>query len=387
MRSSKLVPRERASQISYRAMERYLSATGWKRFFAREGEMAIYRREARGLDEVTVPEDTRFTDFADRMADAVVAIAEFEGRSPADVLQALLAPAADVIKVRVEETATADGTIGFKEGVRLFSGSKLALLATAHETVEPRSFYLRMGIREAEDFLDGCRIGQTEFGSYVVNIICPLTVPVNDDDDQMGLFDPSEVAAGAFSRRVVTRFLQSVSYVVDTIERDRVGHLMRPQAADPIVSGNFLEGLCEMQPAGENSLLHVSAEWARTYPAPERTPSLSVIPKKHFRTMEEVAKVLRPATGPRKVQLVGMVSSLMGKPSDEGVQGEIQLSFVDKEGSAKARVFLSADDYQIACNAHRDGQYVTLSGVFHPGDRVGRISEPAGFKLLNPSLF
>src|SRR5690606_24815123 len=115
-----------------------------------------------------------FADVDEALARAVEEIARFEQRPASQVLRALQKPRADVLRFGIESQETADGGIGFEDGLALLSGSKKALLAAACSVKRPQPFHPRMTLREAEAFVGRCRLGQTEKGSFVAAVECDL---------------------------------------------------------------------------------------------------------------------------------------------------------------------------------------------------------------------
>jgi len=78
------------------------------------------------------------------------------------------------------------------------------------------------------------------------------------------------------------------------------------------------------------------------------------------------------------------VDALFGNPDETNrVSGEVQLLLLNQEGNLKARVFLNADDYHVAWEAHGQGRYVSLHGLLNLGERLHRIEDVSNFKLLS----
>lgn len=62
--------------------------------------------------------------------------------------------------------------------------------------------------------------------------------------------------------------------------------------------------------------------------------------------------------------------------------GEVGL-LVQVEGEIlRLRFELGPDDYTAACDAHRDGVYVSVRGLLRRGARVHRLDEPEGFAVV-----
>lgn len=78
-----------------RAMRAYAEALGWQPAPEIEGKIAVYRDPSAPLRQLIVPLDEQFDDYAERTAEAVQRLAEFERRPAQDVLNQLLLPMGD----------------------------------------------------------------------------------------------------------------------------------------------------------------------------------------------------------------------------------------------------------------------------------------------------
>lgn len=81
-----------------------MRAMGWERVSNIVGEIAVYHRPGSDFDEVIVPQNPALSDFALRMAEAVVVLSEVEKRPQHEILNDLLMPSADVLRFRVESS-------------------------------------------------------------------------------------------------------------------------------------------------------------------------------------------------------------------------------------------------------------------------------------------
>ena len=84
--------------------------------------------------------------------------------------------------MRVIGADTALGTIPINDGVLLFTKAKDLLCAAALSMYSRRKQFSGQLPKDAKTYLDSlllCRasLGQTEIGSYVVNVIAPLSQP------------------------------------------------------------------------------------------------------------------------------------------------------------------------------------------------------------------
>ena len=94
----------------------YAIAKGWQRFPNVNGDIALFKHPQGRFDQLIVPMDESFDDYAKRLQDVVENLAGFESRPVAEVLNDLLTPEADILRYRVASLATGRGSIPLSGG-------------------------------------------------------------------------------------------------------------------------------------------------------------------------------------------------------------------------------------------------------------------------------
>ncbi len=365
--------RPEAERLNAITAKDYLIAKGWERVEGKKPDIWIFRRPGSEVEEVVLPVRSDFPDTGEAMARAVEEIARFEKRSAEQVLRDLARPRADRLRFGVEGRGTSDGGIGLDEGLALLSGSRKALLAAACSVKRPQRFYPRMSIREAEAFVRACKLGQTERGSFVATLECELEV---EGAESLPQGDP-------FGRKVTTLLLTSMARLVDAIVADRYQTLMSVDQGEVIVSANLCEAVLEMMPSADDAVLRISSSWSPTLKAPQDVPDAVRVERRYCPAIEQISRALRPSASPTPDLFVGKVDALQGEPRPDGrMQGEIALTAQVDSEILKIRFDLGPDDYVEACDAHRDGHYVSVRGILRRGARVHRLDGAKGFMVV-----
>jgi hypothetical protein len=358
-----------------RAVRVYAEALGWKQVPGVNGRIAVYANPKDPLRQLVVPLDERLDDYADRTAEAIIRIANFENRPPREVLDHLLLPPADVLRFREVSPSAESGDLPLDHAVRTITGMKRALLAVAHSALVPQAFHARMSRSEAEEFVSRCRLGQTERGSYTLTLACPLDV-------QIGLFGPNGVP---FARRVTSLFLDTLDALVQAPGGDTLETLADPTRF-PGVSANFCESLLLLRPEGDRAYVSVSASWSRAYMPPTREAGREVrIRQEAFDVAEALAPRLRTLPSPRMARFFGFVDVLRGQPTpyDPRPSGEVHFTLVEPDGDVvSARADLSPEDYAVAGAAHLANEVISFRGILRPQSRMSRIDEITGFERV-----
>jgi hypothetical protein len=342
---------------------------------------ALYQRPESDLEQLQIPLSRTLRDFTPRMAEAIAYLAEWEKRPALEVLHDLLLPPADVLRFAEAGPEADGGNVPLEHGLALLAGARKTLLAAACSVIRPQPFHPRLSLAEAEQFLARCRLGQTELGSYVVAVACPLDA--RPDNHTL-------VEAAPFGRQVSLLLMKSVHRLVHAVEIGDPESALEPVETEPVVSANLCEGLLDMTPEGDGSVLTISASWARTYPPPTAVslPREVRLRRETFFQIEALAERLRPAHAPQRRLLVGYVETLNGRPNADGqLEGQVILRLVDPESDTlRARTDLSPADYHTAWLAHGENLPITLQGIVRRAGRTFRIEEVTGFRLLQQTL-
>jgi hypothetical protein len=368
------LPAELTRLVTPRAVRAYAEGLGWQRVEGVNGTIAVYRDPQAPLRQLIVPLDQGLDDYADRTAEAIQRLADFERRPAREVLNHLLLPPADVIGLREVSPDTEAGSLPLDHAVRLISGARKALLAVAHSVLVPQAYHPRMSRTEAEDFVSRCRLGQPEQGSFALTVACPL-------DLQAGLFGPN---GEPFARRVTTLLMQSLQDLIAAVDTARLDALQDP-ALHPGISANLCESLLMLRPKGDRAYLGVFVSWSRAYLPTAEGPRREIqLHQEVFEIAEALAPRLRSVPEPRVDRFFGFVDELRGQPTptEPRPSGEVRFTLFEPDEEIHARAELTVDEYAKAAAAHLATDVVSFKGVLHRLPRLNRISGVTDFELI-----
>lgn len=336
-----------ALSVDYADALQYLLHRGWQRVRSRNDVIAILRKDQA---EVLLPLDRELGDYGEAIARAAERIAALEGGTAHSVLEDLHHPRTDTVRAARTDAGTEDGSLGFDDAAAVLAGLRRSLLAAACSVERPSErFHRRMSLKRAQEFIAKCRLGQTEHGSFVVTVLCPLEL------DQLDL-------KHAFGRQTVETLISVVSKAVRLLRTDGPGRV-----ADEVqgITANLCDSLLEMMPADERADLWLSASWSPLLPAPD-LPSRVTIDRDLYSAFEMLARSLRPPTAPRSDLFVGRVVELHGEDNEEGtLEGDVLVVLQVGDELVRARVVLSAADYKTAMQAHAEQRYLRVRGELH----------------------
>lgn len=359
-----------ARQVTPRALMGYAQGLGWQSVpNNRRPEIAVFHRPDSKLHQIIIPTDSNLADYGEAVLEAVSKLAAFEQRPVQEVLEHLLLPPADLLQFREVSPAAETGSLPFDHAVRLINGTRRLLLSVAHSVLVPQPYHPRLSRSEAEEFVNRCRLGQTERGSFVLNVACPLELPVTLPG----------MTEDPFARRVTNLLMDSLEALARALDT---------AAFDPTnasgLSANLCEALLLLRPAGDRASVSVSAWWSRALLPPSRQPSRRVqLSQEAFEVAEALAPRMRSQPKSRPARFFGFVDVLRGQPSsdDPHPSGEVDFTlFDDEQGEIHARGILSTTEYATALAAHAISEPVSFKAVLRRLPRISRLDAITNFQ-------
>jgi hypothetical protein len=352
---------ERLSHVDVRS---YLAAQGWREI-DRVGDKAIILGRGTGDEaEILLPIRQELGDYAARMAEVVAELAKLENRWPVYVLRDLEKAGWDVIRVR---SPSSDGNIPVNEGSQILEQTQGMLLAAACAAVTPRPVYQTRKPTEAVDYMRKVQLGQTEQGSFVINLLSPVKPALGGQLDLWG-----NLVDEPFERQVTATLARGLTILKKTISEAAASSDFKPfeAAVASGISANLCESIAGLIDA--TGKIEIGLAWATVRPVRESGPLIS-FGSDDGRILGEAARQFRSREPRLDQTLVGWVISLRRGPDQP--EGTATLSvLIDGQPRLVTAVF-GPHDYSLVCQAHEQRKAVICEGDLH---RVGR-----GFVLEN----
>lgn len=374
------LPLDLLSRISPNGLRAYARAKGWERVKRAKGDYAVFSWPKGDLDQILVPGSSSTDDFSARVTDAVLGIARIEQRPPQHVLFDIVNQDSDVVRVRVSGDGAAV-SLPLVDAVTMFDGVQRTLLAAAHSVLEPQRYHPRLSRSDAEQLVRACRFEQTERGSFVVAISCPLRAVDAPPAKRFGQED-------SFTRRTTKYLCNSLLRLFRLIRDDMVRDVLEERDDAPLLSANLCDALLRLRPESRNAAVEYSFSWATSLPlndAQVTSPSTVRFEQDDFDGIEDAYIYLRPESQPESATFVAMVDELRGTlDEDEQRQGEVTLSLYSRESDEiiKAKADLVREWYVVAADAHMHARYVLVSGLLNRARRRSHLAEIKQFELL-----
>ncbi|MBI5716975.1 MAG: hypothetical protein HZC37_04720 [Burkholderiales bacterium] len=363
---------KRFKEVSAEQVEAYLRNAHWIQTGKLRSVATIWNRQDDLDAEVVLPLSRSVKDYVPRLRDALAAVASFERRGVLEVVSDIGRMFANVITVRVIHADTDDGTIPINDGVLLIAKAKDLLSAAAQAIYAKRKHFTGNPTPDAKEYVDRLLLGQTEVGSYVVNVIAPV---------QGGPLAPGEVESVPLAKAVTLNLVTGLEALKKASERYQETGSLREFETTVVqgASANMCDALLGFSGVNRNRAfeIKVSPSEGPMFETDVRTfkfdaPEVEILEKVSSYFKEDYVLTGRTLTG--------YVTKLSKPKEDEA--GTITLDTKFDDLNRKVRIELGKDDYHTAVIAHDTRQYVQCTGDVHVKSKTASLLHPRGFRIV-----
>nr|WP_055075882.1 hypothetical protein [Pseudanabaena sp. 'Roaring Creek'] len=262
--------------ISPEILSHYLRARGWKEVGDFLGNASIWHQ---GDDlEVILPKSPQLRDYKNRIREIIDVLEISEHRDRQQIVNDLLLKPTDLIKIRIDSPDIIGGTIPIDEAVRLFEATSKIMKFAASATLEQRSIFRGGMFAQVREYLQELRVGETEQGSYIINVLSPI---MHDHED--------------FGRKVNISLNTAIAAIRAKSQEVLAGSNIEifEQAVSDGVSANLCDALLEVGSHTDLQDLGFRWQWSPIWNAPSSIHKQLALPKETFPVLEEASKLLK----------------------------------------------------------------------------------------------
>jgi hypothetical protein len=360
-------------------VEEYLHQRNWSLDSTVGNVSTIWHRPDADDAEVVLPLSRKVRDFEARLQEALSALASYEKRAVADVVGDIVGFSANVIIVRVKGADTSTGTIPIEDGVLLIKKAKELLYAASMSAYAKRRHFRGAPPKEARTYMDSLLLGQTEVGSYVVNVIAPLDSTVVSIDGKESKAQLSEIVAHSLigGLEALAEAAESFSGTSDLIVFER--------AVARGASANMCDALLGFSGKNRDRDFEVKVS-SPSGPMFGRDARVFAFDATHVDALEKASGFYKNDYVLPDREIVGFVKHLHRAKGDEAGKITVEAQVGDTERSVQIQ--LGPEDYHQSVVAHDKKALVQCRGDVHVKNRTTRLLNPTFFRIVElPSLF
>ena len=309
-------------------------------------------------DAVILPLREVDIDFKRNMYELLYSVAINMGDTVEGLALKLLNPAYDVLKWRISDEEADTGKVSLLDMSENLALIKDLLSVCCLDVINPQQkFHKKLKVKRVHEALQQYKFGQTEYGSFLINILCPL------GDYNYAMFGMQEMP---FLRKVNLHLLDAY-YDIQTSITNRDLNKVDEDVDAGIYSVNLLDTMTEVYKLSIGRNMSFKVDWSDSVPFEDvRKDRVISINTECVGVVEEVANKYRPKENTTQYrELIGKVEYL-GSEAEKENRMTIDAKVVvigDDNKAMKVNTTLDYAQYgQIVQDAFEDGLTVKVCG-------------------------
>ena len=372
-------------KINPHAVVKYLKDTGWTPFITKKEYVKIFQKITVENDfyQVVIPIDKTLADYKSAMFEAIEQIALLEGQSTEQLMLYLLNPNTDILKIRLQKNNIESGSILFDDAINLFENAKKLIAATAQDILHPKHYHQGRQEESISTFVNNCKFGQTEIGSYIISVVCPFA-ELDDSEGytQLSIFSDEEQCANSLTRKVTNRIMNNVSNIKTNIDNGDFDKLVSDDE-NTMISANFYEALTGLNMEDMDTSLEFVAQWSPVVKKNRYEQDRITLVHDYYEPMVSAIQTLREPIN-SYTKIVGRVKKLESIPdASKRKTGKVTIVYLDEADNKKTvSVRLERDDYNKAIEAHESGSHVEVIGEIKDNGKRTRSMICESFSII-----
>lgn len=299
------------------------------------------------------------SDYYRILTDSIREIAAYEHKTIDEFVNKLLNPSYDIMKWRIAGSCTNKGRIPFFDMTDAIDRIKDMMAVVCLDTISPQKYHNMLYTADVKKHLEGYSFGQTEIGSYIINLLCPL------GNYEYVLFNPEEELP--LNRRININLLSSVNEIQDDLDGNNRNKFDEDVDAGKY-SVNFLDSLSDMYIQTRDVEMNITADWNPKVTNPEgfNISSVRLLPK-YCDDIQIIAEKYRPKKEQNTNKTYyGKISEISANPELE--QREIVRIKIATIGDNEQKINVNANLNYARYNsdvqeAFKNGLDIRLSGI------------------------
>lgn len=362
---------EKLLNIPPSSIIRYLNINGWTKVKGVPFDINLYRHP-KYKNEIVVPQTNTGFDYVNDLIEIVKKLSKIEKRTPKEITEDIINDSpSDTIRIGFVGYDEEKGTIPIDDCVKFYTSVRDSINIIGKDIIDKDQFERY----EISDFINSCLVGQTEYGSYVTPIICPLLIHGNKQAD-LSFFDRSQEIENLVTRKITKTFINSINHMVSCINEDKQEKLLGFDKEDFTDVSSNSEFYRTLGSIGLSNIKNMNIDIKWGIKDPSDVPNHLSIERKHFETL---MKIIQPLEEKKIVEktfattymgsIYSVLTPIKKKATHSNAKsedGKFGFQFVADDGNTYTMHFkLSGNDYENACDAIKNHLNVYIKGVFN----------------------
>lgn len=360
-------------------MDRYLQLNGWTRNYDfANHNMMVYTSRNNSPKTIAIPASEEFDDFYSIVSNVIELLQKKENRPANEIIKDITTTFIDRLEIRVISEITEDGKIPLEYAADCVEGLKELILYSVCAEQSARPICYR-ATEYAKSLLNKFKLAQTEKGSFILNV----DIQVVDENNEQTVLDGCEYDVPTpFEHKVIERIGTAIGQVDAIVQNQCQLSETAETAFEDGITANMCDAFLKMRPVSDADKVTTTIRFASSLT--NRTGQVKRIEMRanHFLVIDELSKIYRDKVAIQDVNLTGIIRSLSKRTESDSDLKTIRLYTTFNGSPRTVTISLSDAQYRIACDAHRDGLEVSVSGELDMSERYWVMNNVTNFLPL-----
>lgn len=359
--------------ITAASIDRYLQLNGWVRDYGFANPfMMVYSGKNNFPKNIAIPASEELDDFYPILSNVIDLLERNENRPSNEIIKDITTTFIDRLEFRMISEITEDGKIPLEYAADCVEGLKDLILYSVCAEQHARPVCYR-ATDYAKSLLHKFKLAQTEKGSFILKV----DIQVVDEDSEQTVLDGCD-APVPFEHRVIERIGTAIEQVDAVVRNKRQLSETAENAFENGITANMCDALLKMRPVYNEDTVAATIRYASSLTKQTGKIQQIKMHTNHFIVIDELSKIYRDRVAVRQTTLTGIIRSLSRRTDYSSNLKTIKLYTIYDGAPRTITIFLSDPLYRVACDAHRDGLEVSVSGELDMSRRYWTMNKVTG---------
>lgn len=331
--------------------------------------------------ELLVPQISGLRDYPERVAQLIKSFSTIDEQSELQVLENIRNIGFDIIRIRNNSDEVRQGTMNFLHCLDFINYSRDMLLSAACSAATGKISYPGKKPIKAEEYMQNVRFGQTEEGSFILQVLSPVKRELKEQGTLIDLPDNQP-----YENQIVPMLSKGLHALNEassqTSQDDDIGHFITN--AKNGLTTNLCDAITGIYSAVRPKELNIDIRFSslRSINIP---PTSINIYKDNISLIEYVSDTIKRRYDVLESEQIirGPIIKLISDDTSEG--GEIIVrDFMDVRPRC-IRIQLDSNDYHQAVRAHDTNNFIEIEGIIEKKGNILKMAPESDIKIFDPT--
>ncbi len=327
----------------------YLLRNNWIQSFPGASSFSIWNHDRFPDLEITLPIASQHKRTKYLVSDALEQLSSIGDESIEQIYKKITVKDHDQVSLRAIASDVSEGSINFEDGLNLYTSTQNIFkdICKSLPKFEEKSKHIAA-------FFNNFNMGQTQIGSFVINLNSPL-YNANEKESMSGLESDSSLG-----RKINTQLFRKLESISNILNENSTESKYTAELLTLGISKNTSESIIKLFGNKSHRDIDFSVNWSEKEDIPATFNKKIVLHSSNAEKLRKYNSALEHKKNDKSVALTGQIESLSREYKNDIGKAKLRTKFKNKDVSIS---FSIADElYTKVANAHAKKYPVTVNG-------------------------